>query len=117
MRALPLIGWLVLSACSANDDVPAPAIAGVQPNHALSGTTVMVSGSYLCQDPRAEGSDIDPLACGHVGAVLFDTAPGVVSSYTDTLVLVEVPALAPGTFSVAISVAGRSSNRIGFVVE
>jgi len=49
--------------------------------------------------------------------VAFVNAPGVVSSYTDTLVLVEVPALAPGTFSVAVSVAGRSSNRIGFVVE
>jgi len=116
-RAPRLLGWLVVSACSANDDVPAPAIAAVSPDHAAPGASVTVSGSYLCQDPRAEGSDIDPLACGHVGAVMFDAAPGRVISYTDTAVLVEVPSLAPGRFGVTISVAGRSSNRFGFVVE
>jgi hypothetical protein len=111
------IGWLVLSACSANDDVPAPSIGAVQPDRAVPGATVMVSGSYLCQDPRVEGSDPDPLACGHMGAVMFDTTPGVMSAYTDTSVLVEVPALAPGTLGVSVSVAGRSSNRVDFVIE
>jgi hypothetical protein len=116
MRALCLIAWIGSSACSANDDVPAPAISAVQPDHAAPGASVTVSGSSLCQTPRS-GSDVDPLACEHVGTVMFDTAPGVATSYTDTAVVVEVPALAPGPRDVAVSVAGRSSNRIRFVVD
>jgi hypothetical protein len=52
-----------------------------------------------------------------MGAVMFDTTPGVMTAYTDTSVLVEVPALAPGTLGVSVSVAGRSSNRVDFVIE
>jgi len=116
LRLLPLIGWFALPACSANDDVPAPAINAIQPDHAAPGTTVTVSGSYLCQEPRTE-TDGDPLACEHVGTVMFDTTPGMVTSYSDGMVLVDVPGLAPGGVSVAVSVSGRSSNRIDFVVE
>ena len=117
MRALRLLCWVALSACSANDDVPAPAIAAVQPDRAAPGATVTVTGSYLCQQPRTTDGDVDPLACDHEGSVMFGTAPGVVTSYTDTAVLVEVPALAPGSVDVTVSVAGRGSNRVGFVVE
>jgi len=38
-------------------------------------------------------------------------------SYTDTMVLVDVPALTPGGVSVVVSVVGRSSNSIDFVGE
>jgi hypothetical protein len=117
VRPLNLIGWLALSACSANDDVPAPSISGMQPDHGMPGITVTVSGSYLCQQPRADGSDVDPLACMHIGTVMFGTAPGVVVSYTDTMATVEVPALPSGTVDVSVSVTGRNSNRIGFLVE
>jgi hypothetical protein len=117
VRPLSLIGWLALSACSANDDVPAPSISGVQPDHGMPGITVTVSGSYLCQQPQTNGSDVDPLACMHMGTVTFGTTPGVVVSYTDTMATVQVPAVAPGAIDVAVSVAGRSSNRIRFVVE
>jgi hypothetical protein len=116
MRTLPLILWLGLSACSANDDVPAPAIGAVQPDHAAPGASVTVSGSALCQEPRTDG-DGDPLACDQVGTVLFDTAPGVATSYTDTAVTVEVPSLPPGPVDLSISVAGRSSNHVSFVVD
>jgi len=116
VRLLPSISWLALAACSANDDVPAPAISAVQPDHAAPGTTVAVSGSYLCQDPRTD-PDGEPLACEHMGTVMFDTTPGMVTSYTDTMVLVDVPALTPGRVSVVVSVVGRSSNSIDFVVE
>jgi hypothetical protein len=118
VRALYSVGWLALSACSTNDDVPAPAISGVQPDHGMSGITVTVSGSSLCQQPQADGSsDVDPLACAHMGTVTFGTAPGIVLSYADTMVAVEVPALASGTIDVSVSVAGRNSNQISFVVE
>ena len=116
-RALNVAGWLALSACSTNDDVPAPAISGVQPDHGMPGITVTVSGSDLCQQPRADGSDVDPLACDHLGTVTFGAAPGGVLSYTDTMAIVAVPALTPGTIDVGVSVAGRNSNRISFVVE
>jgi len=83
----------------------------------MPGAIVTVSGSYLCQQPRVDGSDVDPLACEHMGTVMFGTAPGVVASYTDTMAIVEVPSLAPGNVGVVVSVAGRSSNQISFVVE
>ena len=114
---LSLIGWLALVACSANDDVPAPSISGVQPDHGMPGITVTVSGSYLCQQPRTDGSDVDTLACTHIGTVMFGTTPGVVLSYTDTMASVQVPALTSGTVDVGVSVAGRTSNRIGFLVD
>jgi hypothetical protein len=117
MRALVLIAWIAGSACSANDDVPAPTISAVQPDHAAPGATVTVSGSSLCQSPRTSGSDVDPLACDHLGTVMFDTTPGVATSYTDTTAVVEVPSLPPGPLDVAISVAGRSSNGIHFIVD
>jgi hypothetical protein len=117
VRPLNLIGWLALSACSGNDDVPAPSISGVQPDHGMPGITVTVAGSYLCQQPQADGSDVDPLACMHIGTVTFGTTPGVVVSYTDTMATVEVPAITSGTIDVGVSVAGRSSNRISFLVE
>jgi hypothetical protein len=112
-----LLAWLALSACSANDDVPAPAIGGLQPDHGVPGIAVTVSGSYLCQQPRADGSDVDPLACAHTGTITFGTTPAVVVSYSDTSASIEVPPLVAGAVDVGVSVAGRSSNRVRFVVE
>ena len=117
VRPLNVIAWLALSACSGNDDVPAPVLGGVQPDHGMPGITVTVSGSYLCQQPQAGGSDIDPLACMHIGTVMFGTTPGGVLSYTDTMATVQVPALPSGAVDVGVSVAGRSSNHISFLVE
>jgi IPT/TIG domain-containing protein len=111
-----MIAWLGWAACSANDDVPAPTISAVQPDHAVPGASVTVSGSFLCQAPRS-GSDVDPLACDHVGTVLFGTTPSLAASYTDTAVVVEVPSLPPGPLDIAVSVAGRSSNSLPFVVD
>jgi hypothetical protein len=116
MRRLAVIAWIGGAACSANDDVPAPSISAVQPDHAVPGATVTVSGSFLCQTPSS-GSDVDPLACDHAGTVLFGTTPSLAASYTDTAVVVEVPSLPPGSLDIAISVAGRSSNSLHFVVD
>lgn len=116
-RALSLLGGVALAACSAGDDVPMPAISAIMPDHAAAGVGVTVSGSYLCQNLRTDNGDVDPLACEHVGTVVFDVVPGLVMSYADTTVQVEVPGLAPGRFSVVVSVAGRTSNAVGFVIE
>lgn len=71
----------------------------------MPGATVTVSGSYLCQQPRVDGSDVDPLACEHTGTVMFGTTPGIVMSYSDTMATVEAPPLSPGNFDVARSFA------------
>ncbi|HEU4730171.1 MAG TPA: IPT/TIG domain-containing protein [Kofleriaceae bacterium] len=115
-RALGWIGCVALHACSANEDIPAPAISTLQPDRGTPGSIVTVSGANLCQQPR-DGSDVDPLACAHVGTVVFGTTPGIATVYADTTVMAEVPALPAGEFGVMVSVAGRSSNSLGFVVE
>ena len=113
-RALVLASLLTLGTCSANDDIRAPTISAVMPDHGAPGTFVTVTGSDLCQQPRG---DDDPLTCAHVGTLLFDTFPMVAIAYSDTTVMAEVPALPAGRSSVGVSVAGRSSNRLSFVVE
>jgi len=115
-RAPVGVGLLAVAACSFNDDVPAPAISAVIPDHGVAGILVTVTGSYLCQQPRTGGDD-DPLACAHVGGVMFDTIPAIATAYTDTTVMAEVPMLPAGRSSVIVAVAGRSSNSIGFVTE
>ncbi|HEY6180375.1 MAG TPA: IPT/TIG domain-containing protein [Kofleriaceae bacterium] len=120
-REVAIVGLLTslagsVVACSINDDVPAPAISAVTPDHGVPGTLVTVTGSYLCQQPRGNNDD-NPLACAHVGTLLFDTLPASASAYGDAAVTAEVPALPVGRSSVAVAVAGRSSNRLGFVVE
>jgi hypothetical protein len=107
---------LLVAACSANDDVPAPGISAVTPGHGVPGTFVTVTGNALCQQPRDSGEG-DPLACAHLGSVLFGATPGSVTMYADTMVMAEVPQLAPGKASVVVTVAGRSSNSVDFVVE
>lgn len=86
------------------------------PDHGVPGAIVTVVGKYLCQEPWSE-VEAHPLACAHVGTMMFDTTPATATSYTDAMVLVEVPALSRGRFEVSVSVAGRSSNRIAFVVD
>src|ERR1044071_9672221 len=104
-REVAIVGLLTslagsVVACSINDDVPAPAISAVTPDHGVPGTLVTVTGSYLCQQPRGTDDD-NPLAC----------------AYGDAAVTAEVPALPVGRSSVAVAVAGRTSNPLGFVVE
>jgi hypothetical protein len=102
-----------LAACSQSDDVPAPLISSVTPAHAAPGTSVMVLGSEFCQQP--EVSD-DPLACLHVGQVLFGVTTGSVSLYTDTAITVDVPG-ATGALQVFVTSAGRTSNGFDFAID
>jgi hypothetical protein len=115
-RAPTLAALLALAGCSANDDVPAPSISAVLPDHGTPGSVVTVTGAGLCQQPRGS-SDDDPFACAHVGVVLFGVAPATATAYTDAIVMVEVPPVATGRSSVMVVVAGRSSNSLDFTVE
>jgi hypothetical protein len=112
MRVLLVV---VLAACSANDDVPAPRVAGITPDHAPVGALVMVTGEFFCAQP--EDDEGDPLRCDVIGAVSFDTATAAVAGYTDTLITAEVPDAPRGRTQVTVIVGGRLSNRVGFTIE
>ena len=79
---------LVLAACSANDDVPAPRIAGITPDHAPVGAFVMVTGDFFCAQP--EDDEADPLACDVIGVLGFDAANASVSAYGNLSISAEV---------------------------
>jgi len=113
VRRIVTILGLVLSACSENDDVPAPLIASVTPSHATPGTTVTIGGSNFCQQP--ETSD-DPLACLHSGEVVFGVTTGTVNLYTDDSITAEVPS-AMGSVELVVTSNGRSSNELDFVID
>lgn len=109
---------IAAAACSASDDIHAPHIASLTPDHAAPGVQVQIDGSWFCAQPEPEpGEEVDPLACAHVGAVSFATQDAVAAIYLDAEILVEVPAVAPGEVAVRVSVAGRMSNRVSFVVD
>lgn len=116
MRAAIALAVLMLAACSANDDVPAPAVASITPDHAAPGTAVVIAGSYFCQQP-ADGSDVDPLACKTMGTVQFGTDQVEPQQYTDTSITVDVPQASAGAVSVRVTVAGRASNGVDFTID
>jgi hypothetical protein len=112
VRKLAIAGVVALVGCSANDDLPSPQVATVTPTHAAEGATVLITGSYFCHQPEDE----DPLACANVGSVSFDASVANVTTYTDTMVMVEVPNNS-GAVQIRITVAGHISNGIGFTIE
>src|SRR6185503_13890561 len=114
--ALALFALVPAAACTAADDIPAPHISGVAPNPVTAGGTVQIDGNAFCAQPEPEPGEEDPLACDHVGAVMFDAMPTTAALYTDTQIMVEVPTL-PGETHVAVSVAGRQSNWVDLTIE
>jgi hypothetical protein len=107
--------FVACAGCTQSDDVPAPLIATVLPEHAPPGVSVTISGHGFCQQP--DTGDEDPLACVNMGIVEFGQVPGTIVSYTDDMISVEVPALELGPTTVSVAVAGRRSNRAGFTVD
>jgi hypothetical protein len=119
MRRLRLahfgLGALVgFAACAANEDVPAPLIASIVPDHATSGAIVMIAGSYFCQRPN-NGQE-DPI-CDTAGTVEFGTTPGVATTWADNAIMVEVPNGGPTEVSVTVIAAGRISNAVSFRID
>lgn len=112
LRRLVVAG--MLAGCSANDDVPAPLISTVVPNHATPGAVVAVSGSYFCQKPNT-GSE-DP-TCSVVGTVRFGQSPGTPTTWSDTAIMVEVPQGVAGPAEVSVTAAGRTSNVVAFTAD
>ena len=105
---------MAMLGCSANDDIPAPLIASLNPSHGPAGAVIMVSGQYFCQQP---GMGEDPACDAAAGTVSFDASPGIVSAYTDTAIMVEVPDGLAGHVTVRVTAAGKTSNAAGFTAE
>jgi hypothetical protein len=117
VRAAIAVLW-VGAACTANDDVPAPAIASITPGGGRPDTSVVVLGNYFCQQPAPEpGDEFAPLACRAMGTLHFDIETATITGYTDTSITAIVPEAAPGQMRVHLAVGGRSSNGVFFVVE
>ncbi|MEO6774625.1 MAG: IPT/TIG domain-containing protein [Kofleriaceae bacterium] len=111
---LALVGALVaLAACAANEDIPAPQVASIVPDHASAGAIVMIAGSYFCQRP--DNGQEDP-TCDSAGSVDFGTVPGVATTWADDAIMVEVPH-ASGEVDVSVTAAGRISNSASFTIE
>jgi len=105
---------VLLAACSANDDIPAPQVSAVIPAAGAPGAIVTVQGNDFCQRP--DTGNEDPL-CTSTGGVSFGASPGTVSQWTDTAIMVEVPQGVVGTVALTVGVNGRSSNAVSFDVQ
>ena len=116
-RGLPSVICLMLAGCLSNDDIPAPKIASVTPEHATPGTVVTIDGMHFCQQPHSENADEDPFACRQMGSVQFDSVPATVGLYSDMRLMLEVPQLDPGEVRVSVVVSGRVSNVIAFTID
>lgn len=116
LRVVGLLGSFAMAACMSMEEAPAPGITALTPDHARPGAVVTVAGKYLCQQPQ-RSEDLDPVVCAHVGTVMFGAMPSTVMSYKDARVQVVVPALPSSRIDVLIMVAGRTSNRMAFVVD
>ncbi len=107
----------LLAACSASDDVPAPVVSGVQPNHGPPGSSVIVTGDYFCGQPMNGSDEVDPVDCAFMGYVEFGTVHATSTQYADTSITTDVPEEAAGPVRVVVEVTGRISNDVTFVIE
>lgn len=104
---------LLVAACSASDDFPAPQIASVNPQQAAPGSAVVIAGSFFChqteEDPQAQ-------PCTMMGTVYFGTGLATALQYEETSITAEVPD-GTGTADISIIVAGEHSNTVSFTFE
>lgn len=118
MRTLAITAAALLAACSSNDDIPAPQLAGVVPDRGAVGTIVMVQGSYLCQEPPPPNDDQPGFMCDSDGTISFGATPAEATSpWTDSGVMVLVPNGADGDVDVSASMNGRTSNTVTFTID
>ena len=93
-----------------------PRIDRVSPPAAAAGATVEVVGERFCAG-AASASCHEEVA----GFVTFGLEPpqrrGLIASWTDSRIQVVVPAQAPGSADVIVTVDGRSSNAADFEVQ
>jgi hypothetical protein len=104
---------LLVAACSANDDFPAPQISSVNPQQAAPGSSVVIAGSYFCHQSE-EDEQAQP--CTVMGTIYFGTTLATALQYEETSITAEVPD-GVGTADIAVLVAGEHSNTVSFTFE
>jgi hypothetical protein len=103
---------VLLGACTNAEDVPAPRLSSLAPDRGAPGIVVSVVGSAFCQEPEPGDACSPPDA-----QIVFETTTAVTTILDDTNATMIVPEVAPGDYDVRISVGGRMSNNLDFVVE
>ena len=104
---------LLIAACSANDDFPAPQIASVSPQRAAPGSSVVIAGNYFCHQSE---EDEQPQPCTTLGTIYFGTTIANALQYEETSITAEVPD-GMGQTDITLSVAGEHSNAVSFTFE
>jgi uncharacterized protein (TIGR03437 family) len=104
---------LLVAACSASDDFPAPQVSSVNPGRAAPGSSVVISGSYFCHQSEEDGQT---QPCTMMGTVYFGSTVATALQYEETSITAEVPD-GMGTADIAVDVAGEHSNTISFTFE
>lgn len=115
MRVCESAACLMLAACSANDDIPAPLVGSVTPDHGVAGSVVRIDGEFFCGAPP-DGDESDG-SCDLTGIVEFETTPSISSLWSPTTIMVEVPTGVRGEVDLRVTVGGRRSNDIDFFVD
>ena len=110
---------MLLAACPANDELPAPRLISIVPDRGVPGVVVTVTGSDLCQIAHEEDDEGTPLVCPDSdGAIYFGSFLGTaLSSWEDTMLMIEVPESPPGEVDLRVQVKGKTTNSLDFVVE
>ena len=100
------VGGLSSNAAAFTVDAPvtAPQIAGLIPDHGLPGASVIVGGSGFGATQGAS-------------SVMFGATTAAITSWSATSIACQVPTMAAGATTVAVTVGGLSSNAVSFTVE
>jgi len=114
MRVCEGAACLMLAACSANDDIPAPLVGSVTPDHGVAGSIVRIDGEFFCGAPP-DGDEVE--SCEMTGIVEFATTPSISTSWMATTIMVEVPTGVRGEVDLRVTVGGRHSNDVDFYVD
>jgi hypothetical protein len=107
------VAWIAVTACSANDDFPAPQIASLSPDHAIPGAMILISGNYFCHQSE-EDPQMEP--CTMMGAVYFGSTIADALQYEENAITVEVPP-GMGMADISVAVAGERSNSVTFTFD
>jgi hypothetical protein len=120
-HAVLWLGLLLAGGCLPDgDDYPPPRLASILPSSASAGQNVTLLGEHFCGGPDDHGDeDSHPETCDDsAGSVQFGSDPALTSAWTATSVIATVPnGAVPGETPVRVTVDGRTSNPVTFVVD
>jgi hypothetical protein len=109
VRVVLALSLLWIGACASDG----PHIESVMPEEGSAGDEVTLAGDGFCG-----AGDCDPLPTGYVSFGIDPQIDGVVTAWSEGEIRAEVPqSVAPGEILIVVTVDGRSSNGVRFVVR